>query len=119
MMDFFEESSGAVKIFHLRGKIMGGPETQALCKRMHEMLAADQRFWVMDFHEAQWINSSGVGTIIACLNTLRERGGDIRFARLQGSALHYFHITKLETVTQSFPGVEEAVQSFAKDRLAA
>lgn len=118
-MEYFEECYGAVKVFHLHGKIMGGPETQALCQCLHNKLAAEQRFWVMDFQNVQWINSSGIGAIIACLNALRERGGDMRFAHLQGSPLHYFHITKLETVTQSFDTVEQAVQSFATGLLAA
>lgn len=112
-MEFSEESLGAVKVLHLHGKIMGGPETQTLCHRLHELLAADQRFWVMDFQSVQWVNSSGIGAIIACLNALRERGGDIRFAHLQGLTRRYFHITKLETVTQSFDTVEQAAQSFA------
>lgn len=118
-MEFLEESVGAVKIFQLHGKIMGGPEMQTLCQRLHELLAGNERFWVMDFQNVQWINSSGIGAIIACLNALRERGGDIRFAHLHGSTLHYFHITKLETVTKSFDTVEQAAQSFATNLLAA
>jgi anti-sigma B factor antagonist len=113
-MEFLEERFDAVTVLHLRGKIMGGPETQTLCRRLHELLEADQRFWVMNFQEVQWINSSGIGAIIACLNALRERGGDIRFAHLQGLTRRYFHMTKLETVTQSFNTVEQAAQSFVE-----
>ncbi len=118
-MEFTEENSGTVVIFHMHGKIMGGLETQTLCHRLQDLLAANQRFLVMDFQNVQWINSSGIGAIVACLNALRARGGDIRFAHLQGSPLHYFHITKLETVTQSYDTVEAAVQSFAAGLLAA
>lgn len=113
-MEFFEERCGAVTVLHLQGKIMGGSETQTLCRRLRELLDADQRFWVMNFQEVQWINSSGIGAIIACLNALRERGGDIRFAHLQGLTRRYFHLTKLETVTQSFDTIAQATQSFAE-----
>jgi anti-sigma B factor antagonist len=111
-MEFTEETSGAVKVFHLHGKIMGGPETQEICDRLKELVATGTQFLVMDFQNVQWINSNGIGTIIACLTTFRNRGGDIRFANLHGATRNYFHITKLETVTRLFDSIEEAVVSF-------
>jgi anti-sigma B factor antagonist len=69
----------------------------------------------MDFQHVQWINSTGIGAIISCLTTLRNRGGDIRFANLQGSTQKYFEITKLEEIVKRFNSVDEAVASFAKE----
>ena len=36
-MGFTEETYGGVNIFHLSGKIMGGPETQEIRKRLKPM----------------------------------------------------------------------------------
>jgi anti-sigma B factor antagonist len=113
-MKFTEEAFGKVKVFRLSGKIMGGPEAQGMCDHLKELIAAGTQSLVMDFQDVRWINSSGIGAIIACLTTLRNRGGDIRFANLHDMAQHYFHLTKLETVVKVFDSVDEAVASFAK-----
>lgn len=113
-MEYVEETAGQVKIFHLGGKIMGDAPTQALCHRLHELIDAGTRTLVMDFRQVRWINSTGIGVIIACLNAIRERGGDIRFANLHDASAQYFHISKLETVVQMFDDVEAAIASFGE-----
>ena len=115
-MEFTEENFGPVKVFHLGGKIMGDAKTKMLCDRLKELIDAGTRSLVMDFRSVRWINSLGIGAIIACLNTLRERGGDIRFANLHDATQQYFHITKLETVVRVFNGIDKAVASFASEQ---
>lgn len=111
-MEYNEETFGPVKVFHLGGKIMGCAKTEALCDRLKEVINAGTPSLVMDFRHVHWINSAGVGAILACLNKLRQHGGDLRFANLQGMTQHYFHISKLETVVGIFESVEKAVASF-------
>jgi len=114
-MEFNEETVGQVKIFHLKGKIMGGPETQVVCNHLKNVIDTGVQSLVINFRDVPWINSMGVGGIVACLTTLRRRGGDIRFANLHGAARQYFHITRLETVIQIFDSIDEAVGSFASE----
>jgi anti-sigma B factor antagonist len=115
-MEFTEETVEQVKIFHLKGKIMGGPETKVMCNYLKNFIDAGTQSLVINFREVPWVNSNGVGAIIACLTTLRRRGGDVRFANLHGAARQYFHITRLETVIQIFDSVDEAVGSFTSER---
>jgi anti-sigma B factor antagonist len=100
-MQFTEETFGKVKVYHLKGKIMGGPETQTMCGRLKELIDAGTQRLVMDFREVQWINSTAIGAIVSCLTTLHD------------AAAHYFHITRLETVVKIFDRIDEAVASFA------
>jgi anti-anti-sigma factor len=114
-MEFIEENFDQVKVFYLGGKIMGDIRTQEMCARLKDLIDAGAQNLVMDFRNVRWINSCGVGAIIACLNTLRQNGGDIRFTNLQGMAQKYFHLSKLETVTRIFDSVEAAVASFVPE----
>ncbi len=113
-MEFIEETFDQVKVFHLGGKIMGDAATQAFCRHLNELIDAGTRMLVMDFRQVRWINSTGIGVIIACLNAIRDRGGDIRFANLHDATQQYFHISKLETVVQMFNDVEAAIASFGE-----
>jgi anti-sigma B factor antagonist len=113
-MELIEETVGGVKVFHLSGKIMGGPETQEMCDHLKELISTGVQSLVMDFQNVQWINSTGIGVIISCLTTLRNRGGDLRFANLHSATQRYFEITKLEQVVKKYDTVDEAVGSFVK-----
>jgi len=112
-MKFKEETFGNVQVLHLKGKIMGGPETKVMSERLADLMAGGTQFLVIDFHDVRWINSSGIGVIISCLTTLRDRGGDVRFANLHGETLQYVHIMNLEKVVKIFDSTDEAVASFA------
>jgi len=111
-MVFSEESFDTVKVLHLNGKIMGGPETQEMRDRLDALMAGDTRVVVINFQDVRWINSAGIGAIIYCLTTLRDRGGDLRFANLHGEILHYVKILNLEQIVKIFDSVDEAVASF-------
>jgi len=111
-MKFSEETLGVVKVFHLEGKVMGGAELQMICDYLDKLVAAGTRFLVLDFDKLQWINSNGIGIVIAWLTSLRKSGGDLCFAKVHGAAKHYFEITRLDTVVKVFDTIEEAVASF-------
>ena len=111
-MQFREERIGNVLVFRLHGKLMGDPETAAACVRFKQVIAEGSRQIVMDFRDVRWINSAGIGTIIACLSTARKLDGDVRFANLGSATKRYFHITKLEMVVKMYDFVDEAVRSF-------
>jgi anti-sigma B factor antagonist len=111
-MTFREETIGNVHVIHLKGKIMDIAEMQTLSSRLKELTDAGTRSIVMDFGQVRWVNSYGIGAIIASLTTVRRAGGDLRFANVQGATRQYFQITKLETVVKLYESVEEAVASF-------
>ena len=112
-MEFTEETYDEVKVFHLSGKIMGGPETQVMCNKLKELIASGTQFLVMDLENVRWINSPGIGAIISCLTTVRNSGGDVRFANLHGATQHYFNITQLEKIVKIYDCIDEAVASFS------
>ena len=113
-MEFTEDTIGKIKIFYLKGKIMGDPASESMCEHLKQSIAAGMASLVMDFGRVRWINSHGIGMIIGCMTSLRNAGGDLRFANLQGATRHYFEITKLDTVIKIYDTVDEAVASFSK-----
>lgn len=111
-MRFSERQKGQVTVLRLDGKIMGGPPTKALCNRIDELFKNNRLQLLLDFEKVQWINSAGIGTIVRCLNSIRSKGGDIRFANVHDSSARCFHITKIDTVVEMFGSVDEAIASF-------
>ena len=58
------------------------------------------------------MNSRALGMCISELTTLRNRGGDLRIAKISKPVDVLIHKCHLHTVFQSFDSVKEAVASF-------
>ena len=110
---FREQTVGNVKVFHLDGKIIGDSLTTELCERIKKLNEGNINCFVIDFRGVKWINSLGIGAMIGCLISLRNKGGDLRFAKVHDAALKYFKITKLDTVIELFRTIDDAVKSYS------
>ena len=70
---------------------------------------------VADLHDVTLLDSGGVGVLVAKFLTLRNRGGDLRLARLTERTRRVLAITRLLRVFATFDSAADAVQSFAAD----
>ena len=63
---------------------------------------------IVDFRGLGFIDSSGLGAIVACLKHLRERGGDLALAAPEGSGLRrLLDLTGLDRVLTLYTGTDE------------
>lgn len=63
---------------------------------------------IVDFHRLGFIDSSGLGAIVACLKHLRERGGELTLAAPEGSGLRrLLKLTGLDRVLTVYTSVDE------------
>jgi len=60
------------------------------------------------------MNSSGLGMLLGALTSVRNGGGDLRLARLGDRVHALLSVTRLTSVFQHFPTVEDAVASFGE-----
>lgn len=109
---FTEESLGTVKVLNLYGKMIGGDETDIMCNRIRELIEDNTKYFVMNFRNVKWINSTGIGSIIGCMTSLRNKGGDLRFSNVHEAASKYFRITKLDSIIKIYNNLNDAVESF-------
>ncbi|NIV96314.1 STAS domain-containing protein [candidate division KSB1 bacterium] len=107
-MKFTEKNMEGLTVFELEGKIMGDSESISLCKRLKEVIDSGERHILLDFSSVRWINSPGIGGILACLNVIRKFGGDLLFTGLSGRVAYYFRITKLDTTLKIYEHIDAA-----------
>jgi anti-sigma B factor antagonist len=66
---------------------------------------------IIDFRSLGFIDSSGLGAIVACLKHLRERGGDLALAAPEGSGLRrLLDLTGLDRVLTLYASTDEVPQ---------
>ena len=66
---------------------------------------------VLDCHGIDFMDSSGLGALIALLKRVSERGGDLKLARLPKKVRMVFEITRAYKIFQICDTVEEALQA--------
>ncbi len=108
-----EEAFGDVRVFNLSGRITGGSESKFFIKRIEDLISENILHFVMNFKNVQWMNSDGIGSLIACLRIIRKSGGDLHFANINNVVEIYFRVSRLETVVKIFDNVPEAVKGFS------
>ena len=73
-----------------------------------ELVAEGTTRIVVDMAETTFLDSSGLGALIAGLKSARQAGGDLRIARPTASVRTVFELTNLDKVLRARESVEEA-----------
>ena len=76
------------------------------------MIAAGRRQIVVDLSSVSYIDSAGVGMLVAESQRLTQQQGAMRLARLTARSHHLLAMLKLKFVFEIYDDVESAVRSF-------
>jgi len=101
-----------VAVLTPKGKLMGGPETTAIHDSVRELVEEGVTRIVLDMSKVKWLNSVGLGTIMASKTTLSNAGGELKLAALQDKARGLFAISKLDTVFKPYSSADRAAADF-------
>jgi len=103
---------GDVTVMIVKGKLMGGPETISVHDQVKELIEQDKKKVVIDLSHVAWMNSSGLGTMMGCLTSLKNAGGDLKLAGVTEKVKSLFMITKLITIFETYDTSDEAAAAF-------
>jgi anti-sigma B factor antagonist len=110
-MKIKEKIESHVAVLTLSGKMMGGPETTALHDHIRGLINDGIIKVVIDLGEVKWMNSSGMGVLMACMTTLSNANGKLVLARVSEKVNSLLIITQLIKVFDTFETVERARSS--------
>lgn len=103
---------GDVTIIELQGKITIGEGDVQLRKCIEEVLKDDARKIILDLKGVSYMDSSGVGELVASYTTITNRGAQLRLTHLRSKIYSLLQLTALITVFQIYDSNEDALQSF-------
>ena len=102
---------GNALILDCSGRIVFGDETALLRDQVKDLLKGSKRI-VLNLANVNYIDSSGVGTLLGVYASARSVGGEIRLAALTDRVKDVLAITKLGSIFATFATAEEAASSF-------
>ena len=101
-----------VTILDIHGCIILGPEIGTLRTAVHELVAQAKKKIILNLADVDYIDSSGVGELVASFTTVRNAGGELKLLNLTQKVHDVLHVTKLYTVFDIKDDEFTAVKSF-------
>ena len=98
----------------LEGRIVLGEESNALREKVKGLLAAGQKRILLNMDNVSYIDSSGLGTLVAAHTSARAQGASLKLCNLGSKFQEILQVTKLVTVFEVYPTEAAAIASFAK-----
>lgn len=106
-----KESNG-VTVVTLAGRVTLGEESNQLRTRIKELLGQGKQRMVLDLGDVSYIDSAGLGTLVAAYTSARNGGGEIKLANVTKKFDELLNITKLVTIFDVHESVDDAVKAF-------
>lgn len=113
-MNIDVKDHGDATVLTVKGNMMGGPETIAVHDKVKELIEKNKNKVIIDLSNVKWMNSSGLGTMMGCLTSLKNANGDMKLCGVTEKVKSLFMITKLITLFETYATAEEAIKAFNK-----
>jgi anti-sigma B factor antagonist len=111
-----EREVEGILILDLQGRLVAGEAAGALRERGNQAAKAENRNMVLNMRGVDYIDSSGLGTLVAAHSTLGKAGGGMALMNLSKRSAELLILTKLATVFRIFDDEKAAVDSFFPNR---
>jgi anti-sigma B factor antagonist len=108
-----KELNNSVVLLEIESNTIGGPDAMSLKDEVNKLVGSGTRKIIVDMKSVEHVNSSGLGILIASLNTVREANGDLKIVNVGPRVLDLLRITKLDQIFEAYKSVDEAVKGFA------
>lgn len=100
-----------IAVLEFAGKITMTAERQKMEQAVEDLLRQNQKKIVFDLSGVDYINSTGMGSIVFCFNKVQQAGGGFRVAGLQDRVRKLFKTTRLDTILSFYPSTQAAAES--------
>ena len=98
--------------FECNGRIVFGDESGLLRDEVKKAVADGQKRIVLNLGEVNYIDSGGLGTLVALHTTAHNAGGTIKLANLTKRVGDLLQVTKLLTVFEVHDSEYAALEAF-------
>lgn len=115
-MEINAREKNDIIIFDIRGEIRRSDITDVtLHQLVKDQLDLGRRHILLNFKDVKFIDSFGVGEILASYISTHNLGGKLKIAKISKKLFLIFQVTMLTKVLEIFDDENIAIESFLKD----
>jgi anti-sigma B factor antagonist len=111
-LDIKERQAGDVTVLDMNGSIRMGEGSASLRSAIRNLVTGGKKKILLNLAGVKYIDSSGIGELIANYTTVSKDGGQMKLLSLTEKVRDLLVITKLLTVFDSYETEAEALSSF-------
>ncbi len=111
-----EREREGIVILDMEGRLVLGEPATLLRNQMQDLCQSGRTRLVLNLAELDYIDSTGLGTLVMTNTTVNKAGGSMKLLNLNKRAAELMVMTKLSTVFEIFNDEISAVNSFFPDR---
>src|SRR6266849_11031871 len=89
---------GGVSVVELDGRIVLGEESNSLREKVKSLVAEGKKKIVLNMSEVKYIDSAGLGALVAAHISAKNQGASVRLCNLGKNFYEVMQITRLLTV---------------------
>ncbi len=101
-----------VSVLELDGRIVLGEESNSLREKLKSMVAAGKRRIVLNLSNIKYIDSAGLGALVAAHVSAKNQGSSLRLCNLGQKFHEVLQVTRLLTVFDVYDTQAAAISSF-------
>ncbi len=101
-----------VTVVDLSGRITLGEGSIVLKDTVRDLLSKGNKKLLLNLGDVNYIDSSGIGELVAAFTTVRKQGGELKLLNLTKKVHDLLQITKLYTVFDVKDDEATAIKSF-------
>jgi len=110
-------TSGSVATLLLMGSVASSLEAVELRERISTAVSDGTSWVVLDCTGLTFMNSTGLGIVVASLTSLKNRGGGLCLAQVNGNVAETLKASLLNRVIPLYDTAEEAVAACVEQKL--
>jgi anti-sigma B factor antagonist len=111
-MNLSTEEKNGIVIIHVQESRVDAHNSGELKGRITGLLADGRSKLLVDLADVRFIDSSGLGALIAGFKNAASREGALKLADLQPQVRSMFELTRLHRVFEIFSSVADAIEHF-------
>ena len=105
---------GGVDVLDIEGRIVLGDESNSFREKVKGLLAAGRKKIVLNLAQVSYIDSAGLGTLVATFHSAKSQGATLKLVSLGAKFKEVLQVTKLMTVFDTYENEAAAIASFPK-----
>lgn len=106
------KEAGKVRVIELKGRITLGAGDLDLRKVVQDQLEKGNTSIVLNLQGVEYIDSAGLGELVACKKRATAKGGDVKLIMPSESVYKVLSIVSLHLVFEIFDSEAKAIGSF-------
>jgi anti-sigma B factor antagonist len=92
----------------ISGRLSMGAETELLDATVKGLLQKDQKKFVLDITQLEYLDSSGIGMVVGCLTNVKKAGGELCVVGANPRIKRIFSMTGVDTMMPMFATLADA-----------